>query len=71
MKEALFAVELVEDYGFDHREALELVIEQDPEKAAKNMAKKAAPDDPDKQKELESKYLERMKKMKERKKSCR
>lgn len=64
MSEALFAVELVEDYGLDHRDALEVVLEQDVDKAAKKMAKKAAPDDDDKQKELESKYKEKMMKMK-------
>lgn len=66
MNEALVAVELVEEHGFDHREALSIVLEQDTDKAAKKMAKKAAPDDPEKQKELEAKYRERMMKMKKK-----
>lgn len=67
MNEALFAVELVERYGLDHRDALDIVLEQDDDKAAAKMAKKAAPDDPDKQKELESKYKEQMKKRRAKK----
>lgn len=68
MNEALFAVQLVEDYGFDPKDAMEVVLEQDNDMAAKKMAKKAAPDDPEKQKELESKYKEKMAKMKKERK---
>lgn len=63
MNEALLAVELVESYGLEHVDALDIVLEQDDDKAAKKMAKKAAPDDPEKQKELEAKYKEKMHKM--------
>jgi len=62
MNEALLAIELVEDYGLDSREALAIVLEQDPDKAAKKMAKKNGNGDPDKEKELEAKYRETMKK---------
>jgi len=68
MNEAMLAVQLVEEYGLDHRDALDIVLEQDPDMAAKKMAKKAANGDKDKEKELEAKYKEQMmkkKKMKE------
>lgn len=62
MNEARLAVELVEKYALDPRDALEVVMEGDTDKAAQKMAKKAAPDDEDKQKELEGKFKEKMKK---------
>lgn len=62
MNEARLACELVEEYGFSHRDALEIVLEADAEKSAKKMAKKAAPDDPEKQKELEAKFKKNMEK---------
>lgn len=65
MREAEVAVDLVEEFGLSHEDALDVVLEQDPDKAAKKMAKKAAPDDADQQKELEGKYRERMKMKKE------
>lgn len=65
---AMFAVELVERYGFSHRDALECILEQDDNDGPKKMAKKAAPDDKEKQKELEAKFREKMKRMKEKKK---
>lgn len=64
MNEATIAVELVEEYGLDASAALEVMLEQDLDKAAKKMAQKAAPDDKEKQKELEGKYKERMMKRK-------
>lgn len=66
MREAMLAVRLVEDHGYSYDDAMDLILEQDPEKAAKKMAKNAAPDDPEKQKELESKYKEKMMRMKEK-----
>lgn len=66
MNEATFAVSLVEEFGLSHRDALEVVLEQDDDdkadKAAKKMAKKAANGDKDKEKELEAKYKEQIKK---------
>ena len=62
MNEALKALELVEELGLDSQDALDLVIEGDIDKQAKKMAKKDAPDDKDKQKELECKYKKELEK---------
>lgn len=58
MNEARLAVRLVERYGLSTKQALKVVLEDDADAAAKMVAKKEAPEDPKKQKDLEKRYKE-------------
>lgn len=70
MHEADLAVRLVEQFGFSHRSALNIIMEADTDEdddVAKAMAKEAAPDDPKKQEDLEKKFKEMLAKQEAKK----
>jgi len=64
--EALLALELVEDCGFSHRDALEAVLEGDAEKAADKMVAKIK--DPKDKEKAKKKFVDQMKQRMEKRK---